>query len=239
MTELAFRTVLALVAASSFAYTSYRFHLLSCSGAVAAGMLALTLLFLGDPSWIVPGLTFFLSSSVLSFVGRDRKRSVSEKGSRRDAAQVLCNGGAAWLLLLLHAWEPNDVLYVGYLGAFAAAASDTWATEIGMLGRRPPRLITTLKPAGTGTSGAVSAIGTAAALAGAALIWASSLPFSAQPALVSVVGGGFAGSVLDSILGATLQQKLRWMTNDVVNLAGTAFGAIVAMTCFGMAVFGF
>jgi uncharacterized membrane protein len=39
--------------------------------------------------------------------------------------------------------------------------------------------------------------------------------------------GGF-GMLLDSLLGATLQGKVRWLDNDAVNLAATLGGAVCA-----------
>ena len=99
-------------------------------------------------------------------------------------------------------------------GAMAAVNADTWATELGVLSPRPPRLITTGRPVEVGTSGGVTALGTAASLGGALIIglcgglsllilgqgWASGTVL-----LLAATAGGLAGSAFDSLLGATVQ----------------------------------
>jgi uncharacterized membrane protein len=98
----------------------------------------------------------------------------------------------------------------GRLGALAAAAADTWATEIGTLAGGRPRTLLGWRAVPPGTSGAVSAAGTAALVAGAAFValLAIALGFPAWVALAGLAGGG-AGAVADSVLGATVQDR-RW-----------------------------
>src|SRR5690606_4086090 len=107
--------------------------------------------------------------------------------------------------------------YWGFVGAFAAAAADTWGTEVGTYFGRPTRSVLTGRRVPPGTSGGVSLPGTAAALLGAAAVFASALPFavpflgSLRPATAAalVIGGGFGAALLDSVLGATVQARYR------------------------------
>jgi uncharacterized membrane protein len=187
---------------------------------------------------------------------------------------------------LLHLLAPDALWpWVGFAGAFAAANADTWATELGVLSRSAPRLITTGKPAERGTSGAISGTGILAAFCGslvvallAVLFWqgrVTGLPVNSpewivrlfgaeQPTLSTAQGllwalgitiSGLLGSLVDSLLGATVQaiyycptcQKeterhplhlcgapttlirgLPWMDNDWVNTICTLAGGVIA-----------
>jgi uncharacterized membrane protein len=142
-------------------------------------------------------------------------------------------------------------------GAIAAAAADTWATEIGAFSPLPPRLVTSWRRVTRGTSGGITALGTLGGVAGATLIAVlvvSLSPRGVAPGFATLVSAGFAGMLADSLLGATLQGKYecpacdarfergntvchepvqlttgwRWLDNDAVNLAATLVGAAVA-----------
>ena len=174
--------------------------------------------------------------------------------------------------------------WVGFAGALAAANADTWATELGVLSRSEPRLIINGQRVERGTSGGISPLGTLAALRGSLVIallgvlfwqghvsdlymdspaWLAralgstapdlDLPSSAAWLLV-LTFSGLAGSLVDSLLGATVQAiytcpKCRketerhplhtcgtptvlargwpWLDNDWVNTFCTLVGAAV------------
>lgn len=141
-----------------------------------------------------------------------------------------------------------------------------------MLTRRPPRLITSGRPVSPGISGAVSWPGTLAAAAGALAIGivlqglltlarllsgGASEPDRSRPLPLAIIAwfSGLAGSLIDSLLGATLQtiyrcprcgqeteqrrhqgcgsltQRVRgWpgVNNDVVNFLATLSGSLIA-----------
>ncbi|MEL6616609.1 MAG: DUF92 domain-containing protein, partial [Bacteroidota bacterium] len=166
----------ALVVAVAFTVFSVRIGFLDLSGGLAAGLLAWAVVALGGVAWVVPGFTFFFASSVLSRLGKRRKRDAearAEKGSRRDAQQVVANGGVAGALLVAtlfapEAWTP--ALYWGFVGAFAAAAADTWGTEIGTWVGGPTRDVLRLRPVASGESGGVSTAGSLGGIAGALVV---------------------------------------------------------------------
>ncbi|HSV86920.1 MAG TPA: DUF92 domain-containing protein [Levilinea sp.] len=192
---------------------------LNHSGALAAGVLGAVVFGLGGWSWALLLLGFFVSSSALSRLFGRRKRSLNEKfskGAERDAAQVIANGGFSGLFVLLHLVFPDATWpWVAYAGSLAAVNADTWATELGVLSRVAPRLITTGKLVEHGTSGGISLAGTAAAQGGALFIallavifWApENTPAIGQALLLLLLVGlaGLLGSLLDSYLGATVQ----------------------------------
>lgn len=262
------------------AYLAFCARALNLSGAMAAAVLGAVIFGLGGFSWAVLLMAFFISSSVLSRLFRQPKLALAEKyskGSRRDAGQVLANGGVAGLLVLL-AWmarqapavfpgQTGEILWLAYAASLAAANADTWATELGVLNSRPPILITTGQPVERGTSGGISLTGTLAALGGAVLIaaltatmsgwgWAPGGSGTAGLALLLVAMSGLAGSLVDSLLGATIQaiytcpaclketerhplhscgtptilkRGLAWFDNDWVNLTCTMAAALITM----------
>jgi uncharacterized protein (TIGR00297 family) len=189
-------------------------------------------------------LVFFVTSSALT-----------RGDGRRRATQVFANGGVAAACALLSRWHP--AMLFAFAGALAAAAADTWSTEIGARSGRPPRLVTTWREVPVGTSGGVTLLGSAGGIAGSATIGLASLlllPIGRSGAAWIVLGGA-AGALVDSLLGATLQARWRcpacgavmetrrhgcgaegtpergimWLDNDAVNVAATLVGAAIAL----------
>lgn len=206
--------IVAFLAATAIAIAAKAAKALSVSGAIAAAGVGFCLFGFGGWPGAVALLLFFVTSSVLSRMGKRRKAALDtfEKGeTARDAAQVLANGGVAALCALLLPIFPGDIWpAAALLGALAEANADTWATEIGALSKMPPRLITTFRSAPTGASGAISLPGTLAALAGAILLSLVAPFFRPCFRIVSaVIAGGFLGALADSVLGATVQVQFR------------------------------
>ncbi len=260
---------LALVVAILFAGLAYTLKWLSRSGAVSTAVMGFVIYGLGNAKFTVPLLAFFLSSSLLSKWGKQRKLLLSgrhdEKGEQRDAGQVWANGGVALICVLVFYFTTHPVprlplltlrtVLMLYLAALATVNADTWATEIGKLARKPPRLLTTLRPVHPGVSGAISELGTLGAVLGALFIPLLAVPFWHLNAaeLLVVTWAGFVGCMMDSLLGATLQAHYRdvktgeltektrlvgrelkhvrgllGFNNDLVNLVASLFGVLMA-----------
>jgi uncharacterized protein (TIGR00297 family) len=204
------------------AWAGYRARSLSRSGVVGAIIIGTLTFGLGGWTWGLLLIAFFISSSFLSHYRKDDKRGLAEKfakTSQRDLGQALANGGWGAILAIAYFCQPNPILFAAFVGAMAAVNADTWATELGVLSRTPPRLMTSGRRVPVGTSGGVTALGTMAAFGGGLLIGLVALIFGRVEAiwgsgplnggylwLVPIgILGGLAGCTFDSLLGATAQ----------------------------------
>ena len=208
------RLILGFIFALIIAFLAYKAKSLDKSGAVAATVEGTLIFGLGGWEWGILLLAFFISSSALSKMFKARKKDLKEKfdkGSRRDAMQVIGNGGLAAIFAALSYFFPEALwTWLGFAAALAAVNADTWGTELGVLNPSQPRMITNLKEkVEKGTSGGVSLFGTLAALAGSALIALLAGIFSPNgiflPVFLLVTIAGLAGALFDSYLGATVQ----------------------------------
>jgi len=203
------------------AYAAYKKESLTLDGSIGAT-------FLGTLMYATSGLfgsimmvVFFLSSSILSHFKKSKKEKAArqfDKTGRRDIMQVFANGGVGLIHSILY-YITKKPAYLVFLGiSFAAANADTWATELGLLNRRNPISLRTFKPVEKGTSGAISLFGTLSALVGSMLIGIfatfgfsflninlSEIGLEFTQAFQMVTFGGFLGSIIDSVLGATVQ----------------------------------
>jgi uncharacterized protein (TIGR00297 family) len=124
-----------------------------------------------------------------------------------------------------------SLLVLGYVASFSTKLSDTCASEVGKAYGQRTFLITTLQPVPRGTEGAISLEGTIAgliaSLAQATVGWGLGL-IDGWGVCWCVIAA-FVATNIESVIGATLQSKYVWLTNEVVNIINTLIGAIVAM----------
>lgn len=219
-----------LAGSGAIGLLAYRRGALSRGGVFGALVTGTTIMSGGGPLPAGLLLVFFTSSTALSHWRREGKRATASefaKDERRDLWQVLANGGAATALVVCGRMRPQTLWLGALIGALATVNADTWATEIGMLSHRAPRLITTLRVVRPGTSGGVTPIGSAAAVLGAVVIGVvaacglrftgTRAAFSPSPsgAILIAVTAGFAGAMSDSLLGATVQTRYYCPACDV------------------------
>jgi uncharacterized protein (TIGR00297 family) len=260
--QIIYGVILAII----IAYLAYRVHSLNKSGAYAATLVGAVIFGFGGWRWAFLLLTFFVTSSALSRAFKKRKQGLDEKfskGHERDAGQVFGNGGLAMVFAGLHAFYPESVIpWIGFAASLAAVNADTWATELGVLNPTPPRMITDLrKRVEKGTSGGVSLWGTMASLLGASVIALPAVLLSPIGTLnvhhfLLITAAGLAGSLFDSVIGATIQAMYycptdkketekhpfhicgtqtvhirgwKWLNNDWVNFACGVFGVVIAI----------
>ena len=240
--------VLAMALCSVLSTLAFYKRVLTWDGSVAAFVVGFTIGVLGDIAWLLILLFFLLSSFLATRYRFALKKAMGvqegESGERRSM-NVLANGlapvGVAVLAALNPPWLPRSVAGVVFLSALAVAGADTLASEIGVLSRNTV-LITTFRRVAPGTNGGVSALGEAAALATSlytAVVGSFVLALAARQlglvvtmpatfvAFAIPVVVGFVGCQVDSVLGATLEQR-GWMDKKTVNLLATSTGAVLA-----------
>lgn len=155
-------------------------------------------------------------------------------GGQRDWKQVACNGlvpavltvaagvlsGARDMVVFPASFNPTlTALYAAFLGYYSCCCGDTWASEIGPLSSEEPRLVTTLRPVRKGTNGGVTLVGLLASAGGGLFIGgvfylmgllsptapSTSINVAQWKVVLLGLGAGLVGSLIDSVLGATIQ----------------------------------
>ncbi len=241
---------------------AYRKKSVSPSGAVVGFILGAAIFLAGGFSgWIVLGV-FFVSSTIVGKLTDSRKHRLAhihEKGSTRDGMQAFSNAGPAALSMVGYLLTGQGVFLVGFLGSMATANGDTWSSELGVLSKKDPVSLLTLRRVVPGTSGAVSLLGFVASALGSLLIVVSAIGLYVfyggfTPGTIALVfAGGIIGGLFDSLLGALLQGQYKdlrgnytekpvsqgtkntlvrgfpWMNNDLVNLISNTGATIFVM----------
>ncbi|KAK9049063.1 hypothetical protein SSX86_008376 [Deinandra increscens subsp. villosa] len=244
------QVMIAVLISSFIAINSYRKHSLDVSGAFA-GFFVMAVHLSVNYRFGAMLLAFFFTSSKLTKIGEDRKRSIDadfKAGGQRNWIQVFSNSGIATILVIafwklkssqdfcLNSTESYIITSIvgGIIGHYSCSNGDTWSSELGVLSDEQPRLITTFKVVRRGTNGGITKAGLqAAAAAGTVIGLAFVLPgfftksctndaFLKQLLVIPLAAlAGLAGSLIDSLLGATLQfSGFCGVRNKVVSKAG-------------------
>ncbi|KAL9224026.1 hypothetical protein vseg_000101 [Gypsophila vaccaria] len=260
MERVLIQPLLATLISLIIAIRAYFKKSLNFSGAIS-GFFVMSLHLAANPRLGALMLVFFFSSSKLTKVGADQKRKSDAEykdGGQRNWVQVLCNSSVAAILIgaiwYLVGWEDKcldstesslfTALAGGIIGHYCCSNGDTWSSEIGVLSESQPRLITTFKPVRKGTNGGVTRTGLLAAAAAGTVIGFTfvvigffttkcSTNIALKQLLVIPLSAlaGLVGSLIDSLLGATLQfSGLCSVRNKVVGKPGPTVKRISGLT---------
>lgn len=182
-------------------------------------------------------MVYFLVGSAVTKIGLSQKTAlgIAEKRSgQRGPENVWGSASTAALCALLilvvaPVWHP--LLWLGYTASFSTKLADTCASEVGKAYGQRTFLITTFKPVPRGTEGAVSLEGTLAGIIGSFIIasLACGLGVITVWGFLWTILAAFIATNLESVLGATLQSRWPWLTNEVVNGINTLLGAVIAV----------
>lgn len=183
---------------------------LTTDGVIAAYLVGITFYALGDVSVYLSLISFFIVGSLASkFSNANKNRAIAlhERGDVRNWVQVIANSLPALICLWYSLVSKNtDGLMLASILNFAAAASDTLSSEIGMLSKSKTYSILTFKEIRQGMSGGVSVYGLCGAVVGSLIISVLAIPYGFYNVAVVFVLG-IVGSLIDSLYGALLQRK--------------------------------
>jgi uncharacterized protein (TIGR00297 family) len=232
--NLRHRFVLSAVVTLAFAAAARLLRGVSTSGAIAGALVCFLVCAGAGFGAFAALVTVFLLAWLTTRFGYSQKQrlGVAEKREGRKASQVLANLGIAAVCASVFFFLENSnlVWLLALAAALSEAAADTVSSELGQAIGAKPRLITTWNPVPQGTDGGVTVQGTIAGICAAAivsLVCVSSKMISWKWFGISVAAAT-AGMLVDSVLGALLEQR-RVLNNDGVNFLSTAVAAAVAL----------
>jgi len=193
------------------------------------------------PGYSIVGF-YFVVGSALTGMGLAQKEAAGIAENRSGARGPENVWGSALIAAIcalgveVNQWLeqpviPTSLFLLGYVASFSTKLSDTTASEVGKAYGKRTFLITNLKPVSPGTEGAVSLEGTLAGILASAVIavvgW--SVGLISGIGIIYAVIAAFIATNLESFIGATLQAKWAFVTNEVVNIINTLMGAILAI----------
>lgn len=199
----------------AFAVSAVILRTIDSRGLLASLTVGLAIIYGGGIAWFIIVAVFFalgVAFTLYKYGYKKKLGGAQEKGGARSWPNIMANGGLASVFAVGEFFHPGQAFAALFLGSIAAAAADTLATELGLLNKTQPRLIT--RPSLQvlpGTSGGVTLLGYAGALVASVVIGSMALALGVMggsPLVIALCAcGGVAGATADSVFGATLQRK--------------------------------
>jgi uncharacterized protein (TIGR00297 family) len=179
------------------------------------------------------GAFFLLGVSATSWgcSNKEKLGIAQEAKGRRNAGQVIANGGAGGLLGLIAYCFPQhiELFTVMAAAAFSSATADTLSSELGTIYGKRFYDILSFKNGVRGKDGVISIEGFFFGIAGSTIIAIIyTMAFGLSPGLFWIIIAGTVGNVSDSVLGATLERKGA-LGNNAVNFLNTTIAALFMM----------
>jgi uncharacterized protein (TIGR00297 family) len=220
-------TIICIILILLAAYLSYRTRKLTGAGAITGACIAIAI-YMGTGQTGIALLAMFFVLAALATAHRKQEKGL-EHSQRRDAMQVLANGGLAGLSGLLAYFMPGNAALALLIiaAALASATADTLSSELGIFYGKRFYDITNFKPAEKGQDGVISLEGTLIGIVGSvviAIVYAIGVGFN--NIFFAIIIAGTIGNIADSVLGATLERK-GIIRNNEVNFLNTFIAAFV------------
>ena len=212
-----------LITLGIFSIISFKKKLLNFEGVLIANIVGIAIFIFAnyDITFFFVALLFFIVAEAGTLYAKKRK----PKHEKRAMGNILGNSGTAILALALG-------FPFGFFAAFASALADTLSSEIGLLSKKKPVLVTTLKQVKPGTDGGVTLLGIAAAFVGATIIaFVHFMLFQNIILFFILVISGVFGSLVDSFFGAVFERQGK-LNNAEVNFLGSLGGTALALAMY-------
>lgn len=233
-------TILVILLPLALALFAYKKNLMTVWATVTSFVQAEIIGFCTNIWWV---LAFFMFP-VMAFIAtkwklKEKMELGLQEGKKgeRSVLNLLGVGTIPVVIAIVFFLKPSDLLTVAFLSSIAVSTSDTIASETGIWAKKT-YMITTFKQVEPGPNGAVSLYGFGTAFIGtlafALLGWF--FIFNTEPISVPdirfliVVAAGMFGNVMDSVLGATLENPGyigKYTNNASTALMGAVFGALL------------
>ena len=202
--------------------------MLDKKGLLVSIVLGVIILFFGSKEHLVLMLSFLGLSVLVTRYGEEEKKDMGIYEYERSWENVLSNGIVPAIFVLLTPFFG----ILPFITSVAAITSDKFASELGVLEKKKPIYLLTLKEVRPGTSGAVSPLGTVMSLGGSAAISAVAVllfGLSPEKALL-VTAGGFIGCFVDTLAGIPEEHKIgnKFTSNMLGSIAGGVAGIFIS-----------
>lgn len=230
---------------------AYFKKVLDIRASIIASLIGFIIIIYSDFFWFLLLLIFLIISyfvTVWKYTIKDKNGCSEGLVGERGVKNVLANGLIPLAIVVFSV--PIDEIATGlsgflFIASIAIATSDTFASEIGIMAKKPRMITDPKKIVDPGVDGGVSLLGNTAAFLGALLIGIGGYflitdkftklgPHALEAGLLVVIMAvaiGWLGCQLDSYLGATLQKR-GLISNNMVNFLTITAGAIVAIPVY-------
>ncbi|MBO5519803.1 MAG: DUF92 domain-containing protein [Candidatus Methanomethylophilus sp.] len=233
-------TILVILLPLALALFAYKKNLMTVWATVTSFVQAEIIGFCTNIWWVLAFFMFPVMAFIATKWKLKEKMELGLQEGKKGERSVLNLLGVSTIpvvIAIVFFLRPSDLLTVAFLSSIAVSTSDTIASETGIWAKKT-YMITTFKQVEPGPNGAVSLYGFGTAFIGtlafALLGWF--FIFNIEPISVPdirfliVVAAGMFGNVMDSVLGATLENPGyigKYTNNASTALMGAVFGALL------------
>jgi uncharacterized protein (TIGR00297 family) len=225
--RLAWTTVVIPVA---FGAIAWLLRGVTVGGAIAGTACAFLIYWGLGPGGFAALMAVFAVTWLCTRLGSAKKQrlGLAQDKKGRTAGQVLANVGVAAVCAALSPKIP--FFAAASIAAMAEAAADTSQSEIGEIASSRSWLITSFREVPPGTDGGITLPGTLAGATAVSIVAGVAFGTGILPAAVCLIAAisGFLGTVVDSLLGATLERR-GILNNNAVNFLSTMAAAAIAL----------